>query len=188
MAHSYPHDLSDAIVRLWTFSSSVITSGGTGSLPDRKTLEYLISTCYQASIMREELRALQFRTILCGPSEFPEEHGPPHGFLRLVFSEARAFHEHELMKLSPAAEFENSLIGIQQSDAEGLQIWGLINSGTRWIQAFRGGSKLISPLPDALVLARVISQDGNTRIVKWMNGYVTFWDLLPIIIAGTDPS
>jgi hypothetical protein len=94
MAHSYPHDLSDAIVRLWTFSSSVITSGGTGSLPDRKTLEYLISTCYQASIMREELRALQFRTILCGPSEFPEEHGPPHGFLsKWIAQRTTDFHD-----------------------------------------------------------------------------------------------
>jgi hypothetical protein len=115
-------------------------------------------------MMHDELRSLQFRVILCGPAEFPEELGPPHGLLRLVFREPRDFHEHELIKLSPASEFENSLIGIQHSDAGGLQIWGLINSGTRWIQAFRGGSKIISPLPDVLVLD--ITGPGSIRACR----------------------
>jgi DNA integrity scanning protein DisA with diadenylate cyclase activity len=54
--------------------------------------------------------------------------------------------------------------------------------GTRHLAAYH----ICREIPD--VLAIVISQDGNTRVVKWMNGYVTFWDLLPIIIAGPEPS
>jgi hypothetical protein len=92
---------------------------------------------------------------------FPPEPGPPHGFLRLVFEEPRAFHEYELIKLCPASEFESSLIGVRHDPAEGLQIWGLINSGTRWVQAFRGGSKEIIPMPDSLVLE--ITGPGSIR-------------------------
>lgn len=103
-------------------------------------------------MMSEELRSQRFRIALCDPSEFPPELGPPYGFLRFVFKEPRAFHENELLKLSPASEFESSLIGIHHDPAEGLRIWGLINSGTRWIQAFLGGSKVIIPMPDSLVL------------------------------------
>ena len=167
MKHSYPHDLSDAILRLWTSSSVLQTSEENGKLPDRETLEYLISTCYQTSMLHEELRSQQFRIILCDPSEFPQELGPPHGFLRLVFREPLAFHVYELLKLSPASEFESSLIGIRHNTTEGLQIWGLINSGTRWIQAFRGGSKVIIPLPDALVLD--IAGPGSIRAYRGSN-------------------
>lgn len=103
-------------------------------------------------MMSEELRSQRFRIALCDPSEFPPKLGPPYGFLRFVFKEPRAFHENELLKLSPASEFESSLIGIHHDPAEGLRIWGLINSGTRWIQAFLGGSKVIIPMPDSLVL------------------------------------
>jgi hypothetical protein len=179
MKHSYPHHLSDEILRLWDIVSERETSEGYGKLPDREVLEYLISTCYQVSMMSEELRSQRFRITLCDPSEFPPELGPPYGFLRIVFREPRAFHEYELLKLSPASEFESSLIGIHHDPAEGLRIWGLINSGTRWIQAFQGGSKVVIPMPDSLVLditgpgsirsyrgSRILAQLSAGRIIR----------------------
>jgi hypothetical protein len=178
MKHSYPHELSQEILRLWNSPSCRRTPEEYGSLPDQETLEYLISTCYQASMMHEELRSQRFRIMLCDPSEFSPELGPPHGFLRLVFKEPRAFHVYELLKLSPASEFESSLIGIHHDTAEGLQIWGLINSGTRWIQAFRGGRKVMVPMPDSLILditgpgsirasrgSRILAQLSGGRII-----------------------
>jgi hypothetical protein len=115
-------------------------------------------------MMSEELRPQRFRIALCDPSEFPPELGPPYGFLRIVFSEPRAFNEYALLKLSPASEFESSLIGIRHDPAEGLRIWGLINSGTRWIQAFQGGSKVVMPMPDSLVLD--ITGPGSIRAYR----------------------
>jgi hypothetical protein len=167
MKHAYPHDLSGAIIRLWNSSSCRRTSEESVGLPDKETLDYLISTCYQASMMREELRSQRFRVILCDPSEFSPELGPPHGFLRLVFEEPRSFHEYELLRLSPASEFESSLIGVHHDPAEGLRIWGLVNSGTRWIQAFRGGSKVIVPTPDSLVID--ITGPGSIRAYRGSN-------------------
>jgi hypothetical protein len=52
--------------------------------------------------------------------------------------------------------------------------------GTRHLTAYH----LCKEIQD--VLAIVMSQDGNTRLVKWMNDFVTFWDILPITIAGSD--
>jgi hypothetical protein len=164
MKHAYPHHLSKEILRLWGTFSERETSEGYGKLPDREALEYLISACYQVSMMSEELRPQRFRIALCDPSEFPPELGPPYGFLRIVFSEPRAFNEYALLKLSPASEFESSLIGIRHDPAEGLRIWGLINSGTRWIQAFRGGSKVVIPMPDSLVLD--ITGPGSIRAYR----------------------
>lgn len=164
MKHAYPHHLSEEILRLWGILSERDPSAGYFKLPDREVLDYVISTCYQVSMMSEELRSQRFRIALCDPSGFPPELGPPYGFLRIVFTEPRAFHEYELLKLSPASEFESSLIGIRHDPAKGLQIWGLINSGTRWIQAFQGGSKVVTPMPDSLVLD--ITGPGSIRAYR----------------------
>lgn len=164
MKHSYPHHLSEEILRLWGTFSEKGTSAGYEKLPDQEVLGDLISTCYQVSMMSEELRPQRFRIALCDPSAFPPELGPPYGFLRIVFKEPRVFHEYELLKLAPASEFESSLIGIRHDPADGLQIWGLINSGTRWTQAFQGGSKAVIPMPDSLVLD--ITGPGSMRAYR----------------------
>jgi Probable sensor domain DACNV len=164
MKHSYPHHLSEEILRLWDTLPERETSAGCAKLPDREVLDYLVSTCYQVSMMSEELRSQRFRIALCDPSEFPPELGPPYGFLRIVFEEPRVFHEYELLKLSPASEFESSLIGIRHDTDEGLRIWGLINSGTRWTQSFQGGSKVVMPMPDSLVLD--ITGPGSIRAYR----------------------
>jgi len=52
--------------------------------------------------------------------------------------------------------------------------------GTRHLAAYH----LCKEIPD--VLAIVISQDGNTRLVRWMNDFVTYWDILPITVAGPE--
>jgi len=115
-------------------------------------------------MMSEELRLQRFRVAICDPSDFPPELGPPYGFFRVVFKEPRAFHEYELLKLSPASEFESSLIGVRQGPAGDLQMWGLINSGTRWTQVFQGGSKPVIPMPDSLVLD--ITGPGSLRAYR----------------------
>jgi hypothetical protein len=32
----------------------------------------------------------------------------------------------------------------------------------------------------------VISQDGNTSLVTWMNDFVTYWDFLPMTVADPE--
>lgn len=69
-----------------------------------------------------------------------------------MFSSPRTFSEYELRRLSPAVDFERSLIGIFRHPDKGFQIWGIVNSGIRWLQEERGGNKKTNQLPDTLVV------------------------------------
>lgn len=153
--HVYPTDLVSLVNERWESMADAIT--GTTDipvtpLPATTALEQLISTCYQVSMMREEGRPVTLRLILAPPSVFPASQGPPKGFHRLLFTSSRPFNEYELRRLSPAVDFERSLIGIEQHPEKGFQIWGLINSGRRWLQLERGGNKKTNFLPDAFVV------------------------------------
>lgn len=121
-------------------------------LPDSGVLEQVLSTCYQASLMREEERPVMFRLIIRDSQLFAAEEGPPTGMHRLIFSRTRPFNEYELHRLAPAADFYRTLIGISIHPADGAEIWGLLHSGTRWMHAVYGGRKTSPPLPVCLVV------------------------------------
>lgn len=152
--HVYPAELVALIYQRWNgvSPSEEGSDEPPANLPGKAALEQLISTCYQVSMMREEDRPVTLRLILAGPELFAPDQGPPKGFLRLLFSPPRSFNEYELRRLSPAVDFERSLVGIEPHPDKGFQIWGLINSGIRWLQQERGGNKKTNQLPDAFVL------------------------------------
>ena len=153
--HAYPKDLVAFIYERWQEPEFVnrFCPDHTNCfrLPDRVVLEDVLSTCYQASLLREEERPVMFRLIIRDSQLFPAEEGPPTGMHRLIFSRTRPFNEYELHRLAPAADFYRTLIGIS-IDPEGAQIWGLLHSGTRWMHAVYGGRKTSPPLPVCLVV------------------------------------
>lgn len=149
--HVYPSELVAVINQRWADASPPEGSPATEiptALPGKAALERLISTCYQVSMMREEDRPVILRLILASPLLFPPDQGPPKGFHRLIFATPRPFNEYELRRLSPAVDFERSLIGIEPHPEKGFQIWGIVNSGIRWLQEERGGNKKTNRLPD----------------------------------------
>lgn len=164
--HFYPADLVPLITQKWhdSFPSEAEAEASANSLPDKNALESLVSTCYQVSMMREEGREVILRLILINPAAIPDEQGPPEDLLRVIFTSPRPFNEYELRRLSPAIDFERSLIGIEPRPDNGFQIWGLINSGIRWMQQERGGSKKTSQLPPSLVLH--VNGPGTLTICK----------------------
>ena len=115
-------------------------------------MEALISACYQASLLREEERSVTFRVILCGPDRLPPRGGPPGGIHRLEFPEPRPFDVQELRRLSPAADYYRSLVGVCWDEEGDLRIWGLVHSGPRWLRADQGGRDAPPPLPQVLIL------------------------------------
>jgi hypothetical protein len=175
--HVYPSDLVALINQRW-HDMPPPEEGATGAeisaLPGKAALERLISTCYQVSMMREEDRPVTLRLILAPSQLFPPDQGPPKGFLRLLFSTPRAFNEYELRRLSPAVDFERSLIGIEPHPEKGFQIWGTINSGLRWLQEERGGHKKTNRLPDAFVVhvtgPGMLTICRGLKIVATLNG------------------
>ncbi|MET0390889.1 MAG: putative sensor domain DACNV-containing protein, partial [Polyangiales bacterium] len=123
-----------------------------GALPDVGSLERLLSVAFQASLLRDEDRAVRFRLFLGEPERLLRQLGPPAGLHRLRFEEPRAFHEQELRRLSQAAKYHRALIGVRRVGPE-FEIWGIVQSGPRWLQSARGGRDLPSPVPrDAIVV------------------------------------
>src|SRR6188508_2254210 len=88
--------------------------------PAISTLARVLSICYQATLLREEGRPVTFRLAL----------GEPEAF-------------------DPAAGFSRSLIGATLSGA-GQEIWGVIHSGTQWLQSVRGGRETEQTIPPVL--------------------------------------
>lgn len=126
-------------------------SSGADLLPDTAVLEDFFSTCYQASMLREEEHPVTFRAILAEPDIFAPEGRPPESQQRLEFSRPLPFDPREFRRLSVAADPKRTLIGARRNGEEGLQIWGLIHSGTRWLRNIQGGRQPGPPLPPAPV-------------------------------------
>ena len=153
MAHKYPKDLVFELLTLWRLGSPVEGSNTLSykKLPAFDALEELVSICYQVSQMQEEARGLRFRIMLCEPEDIDGDgENEFQGLFTLAFSEPRPYNEYELLKLGPSTDYNNSLIGIRYTPSEGLQIWGLIHSGSKWMHVIHGGSKQATPLPPAL--------------------------------------
>lgn len=176
--HAYPADLAAHIVERWKEQSADGIDEGMDTLPDLRMLELLISTCYQASLMREEERVVDFRLIVREPSLFAAEEGTPEGLHRLIFTQPRPFNEYELQRLSPAVDFYRSLIGVRVDRVEGLQMWGIVHSGPRWMQSVFGGRKITVALPQSLVIhvtgpGRISAYRGSTLIAALNHGRIT---------------
>lgn len=180
MVHKYPKDLVFELLALWRSASPGNESGGERykKLPEFDALEELVSTCYQVSQLQEEARGLRFRIMLCEPEDVDDDGGGESmGLFTLVFSEPRPYNEYELLKLGPATDYNNSLIGIRYRHTEGLQIWGLIHSGSKWMHAIHGGSKQATPLPSALGVnvvgsGRLIVCRGQTILAQLSGGNI----------------
>jgi hypothetical protein len=166
--HAYPADLALFLRERWDEERA-------GPLPGPGMLETLISACYQASLLREEERAVTFRVILCDPDRLPANEGPPGGIHRLEFPKPRQFDIQEIRRLSPGADYYRSLIGICLDEEEGLRIWGLVHSGPRWLREGQGGRDAPPPLPRALILrvhgpGRIAADVGQETLCKLEEG------------------
>ena len=146
--------------------------------PSRDALERLIMICYQASLLREESRPVTFRLILAEPDMFPRDQGPPDGLHCLRFMQTRPFNALEARRLSPAANFYRSLIGVCLDEKRELpRMWGILHSGMRWLQNAHGGRGRPQTLPPALVLSvtgpgQVIIGFGSEVIARAEGGHI----------------
>jgi hypothetical protein len=160
--YEYPGDLARFVRDRW--GDEPETPRGVDPLPDVAALEGLFAACYQASMMREEERPVTFRAILAEPALFDPEGSPPEGLQRLAFPRSLSFDPRELRRLSVAADPQRTLIGVRREGEGGLRIWGLVNSGTRWLRDVQGGRRAGAPLPPAPVVH--VSAAGSIEAYK----------------------
>jgi hypothetical protein len=148
--YSYPGDLARFVRNRWGDLPG--PTGGVAPPPDVAALEGFFDACYQASMLREEERLVVFRAILAEPALFDPEGRPPESLQRLAFPRSLSFDPRELRRLSVASDPQRALIGTRQDGDGGLRIWGLINSGTRWLRDVQGGRRAGAPLPSVPVV------------------------------------
>jgi hypothetical protein len=108
------------------------------------TLEELGAVCdvlYAASLLKEEGEAVRSRIIIAPPEGFPAVGGPPDGIHAVRFTSTHVFTSNEVKRLSPAAGFFHSALAIWPDRDRGLMIWGILNTGPRWLNQVGGGRK-----------------------------------------------
>jgi hypothetical protein len=108
------------------------------------TLEQIKEVCdvlFAASLLKEEGRAVRARVIIAPPDEFAATEGPPDGTHAVRFTTPHALTANEIKRLSPAASFFHSVVAIWPDRDRGFRIWGILNTGPRWLNIVAGGRK-----------------------------------------------
>ncbi|MEO5714003.1 MAG: putative sensor domain DACNV-containing protein [Luteolibacter sp.] len=116
-----------------------------GGQPDRPSIAQLREVCdilYSSSLLKEEGRAVRARIIIAPPRDFVGGEGPPDGVHAVRFTMTHALTANEVKRLSPAAGFFHSVVAIWPDRDRGLRIWGILNTGPRWLNIVAGGRKL----------------------------------------------
>ena len=193
MPYAYPEDLAHSVHNRWDDAPLYVGPTPEATFPANPPptlgiLEEVLSNCYQASLMREEERPVAFRLIMCDPEWFPEEGGPPTGVHRLEFTVPRPFDFQELRRLSPAAEYSRSLIGTSLGGRDGLEIWGIVQSGPGWIRTFQGGRDHHAPLPPVLVVhvrgpGLLAAYRGDFLVAKLEHGEIS-GSFMDVFVSG----
>src|SRR4051812_43575217 len=183
--YSYPKDLARFVRDRW---SEVPEHSAEGNEPpiDAATLEQFFSACYQASLLREEERAVTFRAVLAPPAIFPAGGMPPETLRALQFSPSLPFDANELRRLSVATDTRRTLIGVRRDDNGDLRIWGLVNSGSRWLRAVQGGRRAGTPLPPAPVIhvdapGSMAAYRGDELVARLERGQLSGWRADPFV-------
>ena len=171
--HVYPSELASVVLRRWEEAHA---AGLTQLAPlDAASIAPVLSTCYQATLLREEGRPITFRLAVGSPEAFDASAGPPSGLHRLLFTRRLPLDPHELRRLAPAASFSRSLIGATLTPAGEPHVWGLVHSGPHWLQSVRGGRSREQTLPDLLTIAatgpgRLLVSIGAITLAELGNG------------------
>jgi hypothetical protein len=116
----------------------------------------LLEVAFQASLLSEEGRPLQFRLAYCQQEDLKGDLKARRRNTPIPFTATRQLTVSELVRLAPAADPRQCLIGVGSTPTGALEIWGIIDAGLSWWEFARGersGSLGGSPPPDCLTVA-----------------------------------
>ncbi|MGL4401066.1 MAG: putative sensor domain DACNV-containing protein [Luteolibacter sp.] len=112
----------------------------TGS-PTLDELGGLCDVLYAASLLKEEGEVVRARVVIAPPGGFSAVGGPPDGMHAVRFMSQHPLTANEVKRLSPAAGFFHSALAIWPDRDRGFTIWGILNTGPRWLNLVGGGRK-----------------------------------------------
>lgn len=168
---AYPDVMAKALVDRWQEAMYPHED-----LPSQKNIAALLDTMYQASLLREEGNAVRCRIMIAPASDFTNELAAGDSQLHVLrFTEPCDFTPHELRKLAAAAGYYRALLAIDVSDEGLISIWGMIVTGTTWINQVEDDRIRNSLLPERLVIqclgpGHLIVAAGNARILESLSG------------------
>lgn len=149
--------------------------GMLGNVSGGPTQEQIRAACdvlYTSSLLKEEGRTVRARAVIAPPDAFDEGEGPPDGIHAVRFSVPHTLTADSVKGLSPAAGFFHSAIGIWPDRDRGFRIWGILNTGPRWMNQVAGGRKPaggIMPYPTIHVRdpGWLLFHHGEDLIAEW---------------------
>ncbi len=168
----YPPEFARRVIDAWGSPEDQASAP-----PSQSCLAKVLEIVYQASFLHEEGRAVRCRLVIADSTDWKQGEGPPSGFHVLRFAEPRPFTSQEIRKLAPAASYYRSLLGVHEDPDKGLSIWGIIETGTRWVNRVDGGRFDGAPLPPHFVAhilgaGRLMVACGYRRLLELNSGKV----------------
>lgn len=162
---SAPMSLADLVAKLHAALAPA------AEIPSPGELEKLCDLLYSASLLKEEGRAVRARIVLAPPEAFLDAKGPPDGTHAVRFTLSHELTANEIKRLSPAASFFHSVIAIWPERGR-FRIWGILNTGPRWMNLVAGGRKPVGQdLPHPVIHVRdpgwVLFYQGYHLIAEW---------------------
>ncbi|QJE98604.1 putative sensor domain DACNV-containing protein [Luteolibacter luteus] len=109
--------------------------------PGEDQLREACNVLYSSSLLKEEGRPVRARVILAPPDAFSSAEGPPDGTHAVRFTTSHPFTTNEIKRLSPAASFFHSVVAVWPGRDGSFRIWGVLNTGPRWMNLVAGGRK-----------------------------------------------
>ena len=165
--HAYPAQLADFALDHWPTAIPLAL--------DRRALVELLSTCFQASLTHEEGRNVRFR-VVSASAEALGLAAKGSDFLRLEFAEPLPFTPDSARRLSPAAPFHSSLIGVSLH-GEQSTMWGIVHTGANWLAPTWGGRRnrqesLALPMVHVLGAGRLGVYAGAELVASLEHGMI----------------
>ena len=165
--HAYPAQLADFVLDHWPSTDPFTV--------DRRALAELLSTCFQASLAHEEGRNVRFRLVSSTPEALSEASAAGE-LLCLEFTETQEFTPDAARRLSPAAPFHSSLVGVSQQGDKWL-MWGIVHTGANWLAPTwggrrRGGEGLVLPAVHVLGPGRIGVYSGADLVASLEHGMI----------------
>jgi len=166
MSFTYPEGLIENLRKVWNrrdYPEQFIRR-----LPRNDRLREFLEVAYHASLLTEEQRRIGFRLAFISPDVATKLAGPEELgrlFEPVGFDHPREFSVREILRLAPATDHTKVLICVWPMNHGGkagcriLRIWGLMDTGSSWMEFTAGESRSGVPPPNCLTVSSI--EPGN---------------------------
>lgn len=167
---SYPAEMAAALFKQWSQRGLPVES-----LPGSTSLTTLLDISYQATLLREEDNPVRCRIIYASPAQLQALRSVQSRPYVLPFSQPAELTAHNLRKLSAAADFYRALLAVDADGDGRLMIWGIVVTGTDWVNRVEGTNFDCVPLPPNLVIqalgpGHLVAASGFSRVLETRHG------------------